>query len=145
MVLKGIFFQDECCYVLKIIYLLTVLSPCCCVDFSLVAASRGYSLLQWMGFSLQWLLLYTEHRLQGVQASVVAIYGFSSCGSWALEHRLNSYGEWVQLLHSMWDILRPGIEPISSALASRFFTTEPPGKPCYFFKRSGKNHQNIIE
>ena len=95
MVLGGIFFQGECCYFLKIIYLLTVLSLCCCVGFSLAVASRGSSLLQWIGFSLQWLLLYTEQRLWGVQASVVAIDGFSSCGSWALEHRLTSYGEWV--------------------------------------------------
>ena len=25
----------------------------------------------------------------------------------------------------------PGIEPMSPTLASRFFTTEPPGKPCF--------------
>ena len=29
----------------------------------------------------------------------------------------------------MWDLLRPGIEPMSPALAGGFFTTEPPGKP----------------
>ena len=29
----------------------------------------------------------------------------------------------------MWDLPRPGIEPVSPALAGRFFTTEPPGKP----------------
>ena len=29
----------------------------------------------------------------------------------------------------MWDLPRPGIEPVSSALASRFFITEPPGEP----------------
>ena len=41
------------------IYLfLTVLGLCCCADFSLVTASRGYSLiLVSMGFSLRWLLL----------------------------------------------------------------------------------------
>ena len=27
------------------------------------------------------------------------------------------------------DLPRPGIEPTSPALAARFFTTEPPGKP----------------
>ena len=27
------------------------------------------------------------------------------------------------------DLPHPGIEPASSALAGRFFTTEPPGKP----------------
>ena len=33
-----------------------------------------------------------ELGLKGVQASVVAAQGLSSCGSWALEHRLNSCG-----------------------------------------------------
>ena len=30
---------------------------------------------------------------------------------------------------SMWDLPGPGMEPVSPALAGRFFTTEPPGKP----------------
>ena len=29
---------------------------------------------------------------------------------------------------AMWDLLGPGIEPVSPALADGFFTTEPPGK-----------------
>ena len=29
------------------------------------------------------------------------------------------------------DLPNPGIKPVSPALAARFFTTEPPGKPCY--------------
>ena len=33
-----------------------------------------------------------ELGLKGVKASVVAAQGLSSCGSWALEHRLNSCG-----------------------------------------------------
>jgi len=32
------------------------------------------------------------------------------------------------LLLIMWDLPRPGIEPVSSALAGGFFTTGPPGK-----------------
>ena len=28
----------------------------------------------------------------------------------------------------MWDLPRPGLEPVSPALAGRFLTTEPPGK-----------------
>ena len=35
----------------------------------------------------------------------------------------------------MWDLSGPGIEPLSPALASRFFTTEPPGKPHDCFVR----------
>ena len=42
---------------------------------SLVAASRGYSSLRCMGFSLQWLLLLRSTGSRCV--------GFSSCGTWA--------------------------------------------------------------
>ena len=31
----------------------------------------------------------------GTWSSAVEACGFSSCGSWALEHRLNSYGAWT--------------------------------------------------
>ena len=68
-------------------------------------------------------------RALGTQASVVAAYGLSSCGSRALERRLSSCGAQAQLLHSMWDLPRPGLEPVSPALAGRFLTTLPPGKP----------------
>ena len=51
---------------------------------SLVAASRGYSLLRYAGFSLRWLPLL---RSKGSRRA-----GFSSCGSQALERRISSYG-----------------------------------------------------
>ena len=35
----------------------------------------------------------------------------------------------AQLLYDMWDLPGSGMEPVSPALAGRFFTTEPPGKP----------------
>ena len=76
---------------------------------------------------------------------------FSSCGkrgplfiavrrpltvaaSLVAEHRLqtrrpSSCGSWVQLLRGMWDLPRPGLEPACPALAGRFSTTAPPGKP----------------
>ena len=73
---------------------------------------------------------------------------FSSCGkrgpltvaaSLVAEHRLqtrrlSSCGSRAQLLHGMWDLPRPGLEPVSPALAGRFSTTAPPGKPhhCSF-------------
>ena len=53
----------------------------------------------------------------GVQASEVVAPG------------LNSYGAQAWLLRGMWGLPRPGSEPTSPALVSRFFTTEPPGKP----------------
>ena len=75
----------------------------------------------------------------------------SSCGRWGplfiavhgpltiaaspvVEHRLQTRrlsicGSRAQLLRSMWDPPRPGLEPVSPALAGRLSTTAPPGKP----------------
>ena len=43
--------------------------------------------------------------------------------------RLSNCGSRAQLLRGMWDPLRPGLEPVSPALAGRFSTTAPLGKP----------------
>ena len=70
----------------------------------------------------------------GARASVVVARRLISCGSWALEHRLSSCGALALLLRGMWDIPRPGVEPISQAMAGGFLTTVPPGKsPISFF------------
>ena len=61
-------------------------------------------------------------------AQALAWTGFSSCSFWALEHRLNSCGARAQWLRTIWNPPRSGTEPVSPALAGRFFTTEPPGK-----------------
>ena len=55
--------------------------------------------------------------------------GFSSCGSRALERRLSNCGARAYLLRDMWDLPRPGLEPVSPTLAGGFLTTVPPGKP----------------
>ena len=79
------------------------------------------------------------------------VRAFSSCGKWGplfiavrgpltiaaslvvehrlQMHRLSSCGSRAQLLRGMWDLARPGLEPVSPALAGRFSTTAPPGKP----------------
>ena len=44
-------------------------------------------------------------------------------------HRLSNYGSRAQPLRGMWDLPRPGLEPVSPALAGGFLTTAPPGKP----------------
>ena len=51
-----------------------------------------------------------------------------------LTRRLSDCGSRVQLLRGMWDLPEPGLEPVSPALAGRFSTTAPPGKPvmCSF-------------
>ena len=67
-------------------------------------------------------------RALGVWASVVVACGLSSCGSRALECRLGSCGSRAQFLRGMWDLPRPGLEPVSPALAGRFLTTAPPRK-----------------
>ena len=76
---------------------------------------------------------------------------FSSCGKWGplfiavrgplsivaslvAEHklqtrRLSNCGSRAQLLRGMWDLPRPGLEPVSPALVGRFSATAPPGKP----------------
>ena len=70
-----------------------------------------------------------EHGLQGEWASGVAIHGLSNCGLRALECNRKSCGAQPQLLCSMQDLSRSGIEPTSPALAGEFFTIEPQGKP----------------
>ena len=91
---------------------------------SLVAASGGYSLSWCAGFSLRWLLLLWSTGSRRT--------GFSSCGSRVLERRLSSCGAWAQLLYCMWDLPRPGIEPVSPALAGGFLTTALPGSPSFY-------------
>ena len=44
-------------------------------------------------------------------------------------HRLSNCGSRAQLLCGMWGLPRPGLEPMSPALAGRLSTTAPPGKP----------------
>ena len=66
----------------------------------------------------------------------IAVRGpFTIAASLVVEHRLqtrrlSNCGSWAQLLRGMWDLPRPGLEPVSPALAGRFSTTAPPGKPC---------------
>ena len=57
-----------------------------------------------------------------IAASLVAEHRLQTC-------RLSSCGSRAYLLCGMWDLPRPGLEPVSPALAGRFSTTAPPGKP----------------
>ena len=47
-------------------------------------------------------------------------------------HRLSNCGSQAQPLRGMRDLPRPGLEPVSPALAGRFSTAAPPGKPQVF-------------
>ena len=97
---------------------------------------------------------------------------FSSCGKWGplfiavrgpltaaaspvAEHRLqtrrlSNCGSRAQLLRGMWDPPRPGLEPVSPALAGRLSTTAPPGKPLihlfpHFYWMLIQNIHNLLE
>ena len=50
--------------------------------------------------------------------------------------RLSNCGSRAQLLRGTRDLPRPGLEPASPALAGRFSTTAPPGKPKVFLTMS---------
>ena len=80
---------------------------------SLVAANGGHSSSRCAGLSLSRPLLLRSTGLQ--------------------THRLSSCGARAQLLRGMWDPPRPGLEPVSPALAGRSSTTVPLGKPPFPF------------
>ena len=69
------------------------------------------------------------HRLQQLWhvGSVVVARGLQTC-------RLSSCGARAQLLCGMWDLPRPGLEPVSPALADGFLTTAPRGKSLTYLK-----------
>ena len=71
-------------------------------------------------------LFIAVHGPLTVVASLVAEHRLQT-------HRLSSCGSRTQLLRGMWDLPRPGLEPVSPALAGRFSTTAPPGKPYIDF------------
>ena len=110
-------------------------------SLSLIAASRGYSSLQCVGFLLQWLLFWWSMGSRHLGFSKCGAWpqqlrhmgskvcGLSSCGSRALEHRFSSCGTQAQLLRGICCLPRPGLEPVSPTLAGGFLTTAPPGKP----------------
>ena len=91
--------------------ILVVLGLCCCL--------QAFSSCQELG-------ILSGYRMQASHCG-----NFSCYGLWALEHRLGSCGPQVQLLHGMWDLLGPGIKPMSPEFAGRFLITGLPGKSQY--------------
>ena len=113
---------------------------------------------------LMYLFIYLFLAVLGLRFCARA---FSSCGkrgplfiavrgpltitaSLVAEHRLrmrrlSSCGSRTQLLGGMWDLPRPGLEPVSPALAGGFSTTAPPGKPhvWYFLPLDGITKINL--
>ena len=117
-------------------------------SFTWVEALRALSFFFFLTFLFVCLFIYLFMAVLGLRFCARA---FSSCGkrgplliavrgpltiaaSLVAEHRLQtrrlrSCGSRAQLLRGMWDLPRPGLEPVSPALTGRFPTTAPPGKP----------------
>ena len=91
------------------IYLLAVLGLRFCAKAFSSCGKRGPLFIAVRGPLTVTASLVAEHRLQ--------------------TRRLSSCGLRAQLLRGMCDLPRPGLEPMSPALAGRFSTTAPPGKP----------------
>ena len=73
-----------------------------------------------------------------IKASLVAEHRLQT-------RRLSSCGSRAQLFRGMWDLPRPGLEPVSPALAGRFSTTAPPGKPLISVSISHYVGPNLAE
>ena len=94
---------------------MAVLGLCFCARAFSSCGKRGPLFIAMRGPLTIVASLVAEHRLQ--------MRRLSNCGSRA------------QLLCGMWVLPRPGLEPVSPALAGRFSTTAPPGKPVLLVLR----------
>ena len=104
-----------------------VLGLCWSSGFSLVAASKGCSLVTVLEALSVLVSLVAEHGLLGKQASAVAAHGLSSCGS-----RVVEYTGSVVAVHGLSCSAACGIFPHQGSnqclLKGIFFITKPPGK-----------------
>ena len=108
----AFFFLKKLQPILFIYLCLAVLGPRFCARASPSCGKRGPLFIAVHGPLTIAASLVAEHRLQ--------------------TPRLSSCGARAQLLCGMWDPPRPGLEPVSPALAGRFPTTVPPGKPLFW-------------
>ena len=96
-------------FIYLFIYFLAVLGLCFCARAFSSCGKRGPLFIMVCGPLTVVASLVVEHRLQ--------------------MHRLSSCDSRAQPLRGMWDLPRPGHEPVSPASAGGFSTTVPPGKP----------------
>ena len=101
-------------------FFLAVLGLFLCRLFS-SCGKWDYFLVVVHGLPIVVVSLVAEHWLNSTQASVGVSLGLQSKGSGVVAHG------WVAVQHvePSWT----GLEPMSSALAGGFLTTEPPSKP----------------
>ena len=71
----------------------------------------------------------TTERLHFHFHFLLRIRGFRGCGVQALAPGLSSCGSQPWLPCGTWDLLGPGIEPVSLALGGGFLIPGPPGRP----------------
>ena len=95
---------------------MAVLCLRCCARVFSSCGEQGLLFIVVRGLLIVVASRVVEHRALVVWASVVVACGLSSRGSQA------------QLLYGMCDLPRPGLKPVSPALAGGFLTTAPPGK-----------------
>ena len=91
---------------------MAVLGPRFCARALSSCGKRGPLFIAVCGPPTVTASLVAEHRLQ--------------------TRRLSNCGSRAQLLRGMWDLPRPGLEPMSPALAGRLSTTAPPGNASDF-------------
>ena len=130
--------------VVKEKYILTVLYLYC-TNYSFHKTKDKVTIVFFVLFFLIFIYLF-----MAVLGLCFCARAFCSCGKWGplfiavrgpltiaaslvVEHRLqtcrlSNCGSRAQLLRSMWDLPRPGLEPVYPALAGRLSTTAPPGK-----------------
>ena len=116
-----------------------------------VALLLYYSDLRWENISQGADAFFFFNLFMAVLGLRFCARAFSSCGKWGplfiavrgpltiaaspvAEHRLHTRrlsncGPRAHSLRGMWDLPRPGLEPVFPALAGRSSTTAPPGKP----------------
>ena len=107
------------------------------ISFSLIFifGCTGPSLRIWANLVAVPGLLIVVPGLLSVVASLVAEHGLQVYGLQWLQHvgpRVHSFSSCGAQAQLLWDLPRPGIEPISPALACGFFTTGPSGKSTIF-------------
>ena len=100
------------CLICFIYLFMAVLGPRFCVRAFSSCGKRGLLFIAVRGPLTTAASLVVDHRLK--------------------TRRLSNCGSRAQLLCGMWDLPRPGLEPVSPASAGRLATTAPPGKPTDF-------------
>ena len=121
-------------FIIIIIYLfLAALGLHCCLRAFSSCGERGLLFVAVHGLLIAVVSLVTEHGLQARRlqqlwhvGSVVVARGLQSAGSVVVTHGLSCSA-------ACGNLPRPGIKPVSPALAGGFLTTAPPGKPCGSF------------